>query len=829
MATTRNNPITTGKINGIVYDLRHWKWTLFVLLTYWPVVLLCRLVSGRNMWGGGRTTDATFLRGARVVRRGWWADLSGAARAALRLAVIAAVVVWFRAPNLVIGVGVVALVVVGWLGFRRFQAWHHERTVLAPVWPAVAGIIGISEDEPPARWLDIPRDMATTDPATPPPLDSMISVGLRPADADDEHRVDALVQLFDQRFGRSHIGVVDYAKRLVFIHTRPAEPDEWPAVAAAIGVRPSAPAADWLKIPADPTTNPIVVQLRADVRDDEQAAERLVTLFDQRHNTPHVADIDHARRLVLVRLRPAEPDIWPAIAHELGVPATELAAHWLQLPADPTAQDATIHVRLPAETNDDAIRAGGVVKVLNRRLDVGKWRPRIDSPARLVTITKVPAAPGYVSFRDFPTEKLAELRDTQWFLGKDWEGRHQVSDLEAMESPHSMVAGGSGSGKTTFLIGAASQFASRGALVVIFDPKYRFRSKLGSDLPNVIIVDDTADIQGGWERWSVFLESEMEDRLQVSNIPAEQLEQMRPEDVPDLDDRGRFPTIHLMIDEFGTFMSMIEQDWEDREEKGKPLIARTLMRMLWRGREARTFIHTAVHQPNAKTFPEGTAGRQLYGNRFMLGTDIEVESWRMLAGTGRDRPNVPSRIGAGVWIQGPSMKQIQAMEIKAKLTDNDARKLAREGISVLGGRGQLDDRGRFVLPGFGTLLTGVMAPRVADTRTRAAAPPVAELPAAPVAPETVETESTSAPEQVAELAPKYVRGLKRAAEFCGTSYDNFRKTRERSKLAGDFIEETEVDGLPAWEEHELKLWAQTRAFYRKNTTGNANKNRKESA
>jgi len=274
-----SNPITTGRIGRVVYDLRHWKLTIFVAVVIGIPTLVFRFVSGRNIIVGGRSTDATFLRPATSVRRGWWNDLPGYARAGLRCAVIAGFWLWFVWPELVITLLCLELVVVGLSSCRRIRDLMHERTVLRPVWPAVAGIIGIPESEPPTRWLDIPRNYQ----ADPTALDAEITVGLRPADADDERRVRDLVTLFNQRFGAAHHGRVDYAARLVHIRVRPGEPYCWPAVANVLGVSASEMADDWMTVP-DSTDEPgsrIVITLPSDVVNNVPIREDLARTINQ--------------------------------------------------------------------------------------------------------------------------------------------------------------------------------------------------------------------------------------------------------------------------------------------------------------------------------------------------------------------------------------------------------------------------------------------------------------------------------------------------------------------------------------------------------------------
>jgi DNA translocase FtsK/SpoIIIE-like protein len=731
-----HNPTTTAKVNGIVYDIRHWKLTLAVLVFVTLPLLVFRILLGRDL-RGGRTTDATFFRSARQVRGHWWASVAGWKRAAVRIAALTAAWLWFAARGAFIAVVVVGLLLLAWFGWRRWKAYRYEKNVLRPVWPAVAGIIGIPEIEPPAAWLDVQPDKAPT--GSP-----YIVVGLREADADDHRRIDDLIRLFNQRYGVPHTGHVDYANRLA--------------------------------------------------------------------------------KLVL---RPAEPDVWPAVARILGVGHAELACDWLELPDDLEADGAQIAVRLPADTMDDAIRAGELQKLFGQRSSA-KWRPTIDHITRTVTFRHIPKPPGHVAFADY--SDLDKLSDLQFYVGKDWERRPLISDLGEMESPHVAVAGGSRSGKTTFLAKQIAQAASKGAVCLVLDPKYRFRKIFGNDIPNILIYDDVDQLKtdevSEWELVMCLAERIMEQRLAEDNIPAEELEKMDTADVPDLNDRARYPTIYVYIDEGGPFRIMVNQNWENREGKGSALIFRMELTLLMRGREARVFLMKAMHQANAGNFPGSTEGRQLYGNRFVLGVDVEDESWRMLAGSGRPKPPVPATMGAGVWLQGPSVRQLQVAEIKhrrdPKTGTNEARELAKKGIPILRERGLLDDRGRLVLPGVGVLLPGGTGRVVADTGT----PTVRAVPALPPATESTESPVVVIPQpdqpEPSPLAEFDVIGYGNAAILLGYDGDDpagsFKKARERAIVAGTWIEEVKIGRQWVWRSDDLKLWQRARPIAGRKTT-----------
>lgn len=294
-------------ITGVAYAWKHhWKAIVATGLLVFPVLFVWRLLSGRNLLGGGRSTDATFIQGARSVRKGWWNDMPGAGRAGFRIAVIAGIALWFVVPTLVVVLVTLELLVTAASVARRLRDRKHERTILRPVWPAVAGIIGVPDTEPPARWLDIPRTYVA-DPTGP---DAEITVGLRSADADDERRVRDLVVLFSQRTRVPHFGRVDYASRLVHIQARPIEPYCWPAIANVLGVESSALAEEWMTVPddIDPGAK-IVITLPSDVVNNVPIRDECARVINQQFPGEWSSAVERATdeapaRVVLTRKHP---------------------------------------------------------------------------------------------------------------------------------------------------------------------------------------------------------------------------------------------------------------------------------------------------------------------------------------------------------------------------------------------------------------------------------------------------------------------------------------------------------------------------------------------
>lgn len=284
-----------------VYAVRHWRLTLAI----WLLMLFGRFIAGRDLRHGGRKTDATFFRSARRIHGSWWATRPGVVRLAVRLAALGLLPLWACGGKVWLGLAAgLGLAAVVWVGVRQIRQERHLDAHVRPVWPAVAGIIGVPAEESPAAWLDVPADLAADG--------AEITVGLRAASADDERRVAHLVTLFTQRLGIRMAARVDYAARLVHVFPRRPEPAVWPAVAQILGVPAEHPAEAWLTVEDGVQDKAnmsaaVTVRLPDDLVDDEPVTESLQVLIEQRYPGEWSVKTDRQKRRAVLRHKPPVP------------------------------------------------------------------------------------------------------------------------------------------------------------------------------------------------------------------------------------------------------------------------------------------------------------------------------------------------------------------------------------------------------------------------------------------------------------------------------------------------------------------------------------------
>lgn len=179
----------------------------------------------------------------------------------------------------------------------------------------------------------------------------------------------------------------------------------WPAVASIIGVDPDESPRAWLDVPEDMSADDaeIAVGLREDDTDNDRRLLALVRFFDQWRGGAYVGRVDHVRRLVLIRARPGEPAIWPAVARALRIDPGELAEKWLTLPAAPGADDAVVRVELPGDLVDDGPVTLDLRTLVAQRFG-GEWTKHVNREARYVELRRKQPSPVPPTVVDFLTE-----------------------------------------------------------------------------------------------------------------------------------------------------------------------------------------------------------------------------------------------------------------------------------------------------------------------------------------------------------------------------------------------------------------------------------------
>lgn len=256
-------------------------------------------------------------------------------------------------------------------------------------------------------------------------------------------------------------------------------------------------------------------------------------------------------------------------------------------------------------------------------------------------------------------------RDGRWPIHRvpfaiDPDGRPVIGDLSS-QAPHVLIGGGTGKGKTSTLTVFIAHVTARGGLVDIIDPKYIGYTEAFEGLPNVRVHVDLADAVAAVEEFH----ADMSERYQLKRGRA------------DLTDSDRFPTRLLVIDEMGSFTSMIREDWLDVRDKTDPPSSpteRRLQLILWQGRAADMHLVIAAQQANAQVIGS-TDKREQFAMRIGCGAPGK-RGGPLLFGTDDLPPVDPTVKGRGLaCLEGDDVRAVQL----AHISEDDARRVAARG------------------------------------------------------------------------------------------------------------------------------------------------------
>lgn len=172
------------------------------------------------------------------------------------------------------------------------------------------------------------------------------------------------------------------------------------------------------------------------------------------------------------------------------------------------------------------------------------------------------------------------------------------------KQPHMLIAGGTGSGKSYFLLALVEALTKAGAVLNICDPKKADLADLGEILPNVYVTKE-------------------EIALCVEEFHANMLDRM--DIIKDRKDyrTGKnyayygLPAHFLIFDEYVAFSMMIE-----RERAIRDPLENQLKQILMLGRQAGFFVILACQRPDAKYLGDGM--RDQFNFRVALGRMSEL-------------------------------------------------------------------------------------------------------------------------------------------------------------------------------------------------------------
>lgn len=261
----------------------------------------------------------------------------------------------------------------------------------------------------------------------------------------------------------------------------------------------------------------------------------------------------------------------------------------------------------------------------------GGWRATWDMTASTVTFELKPTLPEIVYPTPVPEvtsldQAVSQYRQTRFDFGVDLDMNPQ--QWNPLDSPHSLVAGKTGAGKTVFLRTLCTQAARRGWAIVLVDFKGGSYSDL-VDWPNVHIVSsDPYDSIATIHRMYAL----MNDR----NARGRWDQRVWDNNIPYL----------IVIDEFTQLTEVIKRVWANAKPKGGPKDPPTITELgeLARlCRTARMHLVVGMQRPDADFL--STEVRDNFGNKVSVGPISRIAADMLFenAYTGRYVPRIKGR------------------------------------------------------------------------------------------------------------------------------------------------------------------------------------------
>lgn len=420
-----------------------------------------------------------------------------------------------------------------------------------------------------------------------------------------------------------------------------------------------------------------------------------------------------------------------------------------------------IRVKLPKDMHADARVQKDVESLVASRFP-GHWTPRSNTrkfvmsfvPTRpLPTMAKLPESWIALDYGDELTVPLGMTEADKW----------SFIEMES-ETPHVLIAGQTGSGKTVTITMQIAWILMHGGIVDIIDPKivgFADGRKGKIDLRGLPGVRIHTEV----ETWNAVI-IEYRESMRAVYAALERGE--------DVDDRSKFPSRLLVIDEKGGYTRAMQAYWKQSGRKGEPTAFNAEDDILQQGRAARHFMTTGAQQANAKVL-RSTDARFNYGAKIGCGPQ-DAMSWRMLfAGK---RQSCPMVKGRGHWSTTGEATAIQF----AYLTQDQVVRMAAIGEVV--------------------------------RRSRAAsAQPSGEPLSAPLTGVPVQGDAGAVPGEIglpvpaqpvrqADGIPAVIVGIDAAASFLSMTKDAFIRARKLRPIEGEIRRENR----PVWNVVDLREW-----------------------
>lgn len=341
---------------------------------------------------------------------------------------------------------------------------------------------------------------------------------------------------------------------------------------------------------------------------------------------------------------------------------------WLHVPVDFKDQPGTeIRIDLPASFSGDDGSSQHVKTVVKKKLGlpsdtIATFYAEGDQP--YATFREPQRAPNKVSLDDIMPFLLKSL-ETAPIVGIAAGGAPVTVDLEA-DSPHVLVSGGSGAGKSVLLRAILAQGLAKGAYGIILDIK-KVSHMWAKDLPNCEYHRTAESIHNRL----LSLRDEIDRR---NDLVVEYADEDGNTDHIDVG-----PRIFLLAEEMNATINRLSTYWRQIKQKGEPNTSpavEALQELLFMGRQIKIHVLAVAQMASARSMG-GPEARENYATRCLA--RFTNNAWKMLVPEIWPPPKKSTHLGRWQIVRAGNSTETQV----AFLSPREARRLATAALPSL--------------------------------------------------------------------------------------------------------------------------------------------------
>lgn len=312
--------------------------------------------------------------------------------------------------------------------------------------------------------------------------------------------------------------------------------------------------------------------------------------------------------------------------------------------------DATIRISLPPEWLAEDGDKARLTKLVAARLNLDELSPSwsLHGARPSVAYSVPPKPPATVTF----AEALADAEATEDSAPMVGYGPRRKVELFSLllESPHMLIAGGSGSGKSVYLAWLVAQFMRRGFGVLVLDAKFVSHMWLRR-VPGVTYAAEAQELHEAL----VWLDEELLRRARLVSSASD----------TDAASTALIPLV-VVLEEINGASNRLRAYWKSIKSSEDPMMSpalTALANLANLGREMRVHILLAGQSVTAKA-TGGPEGRESFGGRALA--RATAAQWRMLAPQIKPAPVKRQKPGRWHIVVGDTLREFQVPFVDLK-------------------------------------------------------------------------------------------------------------------------------------------------------------------